>query len=767
MDVLSVESCVQTVIGAYHDASKLVQRLQQKATSSQEFILPDGLVADFKNSLSLGCITVQSQYDHDVRRFGETYARGDATAREQMKDIVISIQRINTHLREVFMDDTSLNLHIMKETSDDGRVNATVCLGQLYQRMSTAAASMKQMSRSYQGEAGQAHNLESLAYSSSQSTQSSLGGKPWDSQSAASYTTYGTRTAVDDDRKLPNGLPPQRRISLASGRSYSSEAEPLKSRSPGENNLAIQPLHTHRHSSQGAADTVPPLTREVTNGDAYSPRTSVGLEPSHDQAFSPLTLSPLGGQVQSSLEPALQQLHSSTRYGSQGQVHSPPRTPLPPIDSRASPSQVHELDDGSVVMSVPPPRTGQRHAIPLNPDYSTLECVVSVDVRGQQPLSDSQQQYMHYVNHQTQLSSQQRYHNRPVAHERSRQSSEAPQSLCYDMRTVSVPTTPDTRARARVPTMSSVPRPLSIRSSSSAGSKIGGFVLKKALPPGIVGAMHKTGSSSQKVQNDSQPRYVKPKSPTLGNHSSELTSSPVSTLQNSNNFSGGPQPPIGPVAPSLETLMRAPASPYLQVARSELNLPSESNLAGFCKGAIRQQLGGRKKGFSLEHKKPAKGHEWFFQCTKCNFAGPATVSAALPSGGRGAVKREKTYDTRIRVSPGGIKYRWTFLAKSHVLNKASHSDLKNSNDVYGCYFCCAEGAAKGWLEVDGRRTSGGKTSAITPTFDGLDAFLAHLDTHRLSHRIPGLIVANELNCIVGRGANDGEDFDLNLPLLAG
>jgi hypothetical protein len=102
-----------------------------------------------------------------------------------------------------------------------------------------------------------------------------------------------------------------------------------------------------------------------------------------------------------------------------------------------------------------------------------------------------------------------------------------------------------------------------------------------------------------------------------------------------------------------------------------------------------------------------------------------------------------------------------------VLNKASHSDLKNSNDVYGCYFCCAEGAAKGWLELDGQRASGGKTSNITPTFDGLDAFLAHLDTHRLCHRIPGLIVANELNCIVGRGANDGEDFDLNLPLLAG
>ena len=353
------------------------------------------------------------------------------------------------------MDDASLNLHILKETSDDSRVNATVCLGQLYQRMSTAAASMQQMSRSYQGEAGQAHNLKSLAYSSSQSTHSSLGGRPWDSQSTASYTTYGTRTAVDNDRKPSNELLPQRRISLASGRSYSSEGEPLQSRIPGENNLPIQPLLMLRHSSQAAADTIIPRTKDVKNGDAYSPLTSVGPEPPRDHSLSSRTLSPLGGQAQSSQsspEPGLQQLPSSTRYGAQAQVYSPPQTPLAPIDPRASPSQVHELDDGSAVMSAPLPRTGQRRPIPLNPDYSTLECVVSVDVRGQQPPPASQQQYMHYVNQQTQSSNQQPYHIDPAAQGHPRQSSEAPQSICYSMRTVSVPTPPDTRAPTRVRT---------------------------------------------------------------------------------------------------------------------------------------------------------------------------------------------------------------------------------------------------------------------------------------------------------------------------
>ncbi len=442
------------MIGAYHDASKLVQRLQQKASSSQEFILPDSLIADFKNSLSLGCITVQSQYDHDVRRFGEIYARGDAIAREQMKDIVITIQKINTHLREVFMDDASLNLHVLKETSDDSRVNATVCLGQLYQRMSTAAASMQRMPRSYQGEASQAHNLKSLAYSSSQSTHSSLGMKPWDSQSTASYTTYGTRNAVDNDQKPSNELLPKRRISLASGRSYSSEGEPLKSRIPDENNLPVQQFLMQTDSTRAAADTILTRTKDVKNGDACSPLTGVGPEPPYDHPLSSRTLSPLDGQVHSSQrspERGLQQLPPSTRYGAQDQVYSPPQTPLAPIDPRASPSQVHELDDSSVAMSVPPPRTGQRRPIPLNPDYSTLECVMSVDVRGQPPPA-SQQQYMHHVNQHSQSSNQQSYHNGPAAQGQPRQSSEAPQSICYDMRTVSVPTTPDTRASTRVRT---------------------------------------------------------------------------------------------------------------------------------------------------------------------------------------------------------------------------------------------------------------------------------------------------------------------------
>ena len=109
------------VIGTYRDATKLVHRLKEKRSGTDD-ALPEQLTKELEDSLSLGSQAVQSQYDRDVRRFGETYARGDAVAREQMKDILITLQQgIVSHLREVYMDDAVLNIHNLKEVSDDGR----------------------------------------------------------------------------------------------------------------------------------------------------------------------------------------------------------------------------------------------------------------------------------------------------------------------------------------------------------------------------------------------------------------------------------------------------------------------------------------------------------------------------------------------------------------------------------------------------------------------------------------------------------------------
>ncbi|KIW11933.1 hypothetical protein PV08_09206 [Exophiala spinifera] len=751
------------VIGAFLDAAKLVQRLQQKAATSEEFILPEDLIRDFETSLSLGSITVKSQYDHDFRRFGETYARGDSIAREQMKDVVITLQKVNTHLREVFMDDASLDLTMLKETSDDSRVNAIVCLGQLYQRMSTAAASMKEMSRSYRGGNDQHATLNTLAYSSSQSTNSSLARRPWDSRSSTSYTSCSTRTAVEGDRKPSNELQSQRRMSLTSAFSYSSEREPYKSRVSEEDVTPKDPPPVQRHSSQSQLHDQAEITcnGSMNINDAKATLTT-SPEPRRDLSFSPPGLTPLVEDT-TDTEPTLQQSAITMNYDVQGSGQSSPRSPGSQIDVKVSPpvstSSLHELENTIASMMVAPLATNQQNRVPMNPEYSTLECVPSVGGQWHPVPPVNRQGYLQQDSQQIQTSHLSSNHTWPIAQSQPTQIyPESEQTTYNDIGPVTM-TMPINPAPTRAFTGSSIPRPLSIRSSSSAGSKVSGFTLRKALPPGIVGAIHKNGSSANKAQVNDQPRYVKPQSRPPPVHSSELASDPIHTVQASTAWMKLPQASVRPVTASSESVTRAPSSPHLHKSRSELNLPSESNLAGFCKGAVRQQLGGRKKAFTLDHRKPRKGHEWFFKCTKCNFAGPATVSAALPSGGRGAVKREKTFDTSVRKTPEGIQYRWAFLAKSHVFNKAHHSDLINSDDVYGCYICCAEGVGKGWLAADSN------LDGQTPTFSGLQAFMAHLETHRAPHRVPGLMVANELNCIVGRVASENEDFDLNLPPL--
>ncbi|KAJ4516337.1 hypothetical protein HRR83_001666 [Exophiala dermatitidis] len=136
-----------------------------------------------------------------------------------MKDVLINLQLtlINT-LRSVYMDGIDLDFQVLLTASDDSRVNAAVCLGQLSQRLSDAAKaqayyppSMSMSSSSYSSPASAGRLMPpmspSLGYSSSRSTQSS-----------ASAVFMGPRTP--DPEKLDNfGLT----VADGLGRSYGKE----------------------------------------------------------------------------------------------------------------------------------------------------------------------------------------------------------------------------------------------------------------------------------------------------------------------------------------------------------------------------------------------------------------------------------------------------------------------------------------------------------------------------------------------------------------
>ncbi|EXJ58493.1 hypothetical protein A1O7_05919, partial [Cladophialophora yegresii CBS 114405] len=103
---------------------------------------------------------------------------GDIQARDRTKDVLITLQMsLIINLKTIYMDEIEMDFHMLQATSDDCRVNARVCLGQLAQRLSDstkAEASYPQQSANSSGCSGFMPSLSpSLGYSSSRSTYSS------------------------------------------------------------------------------------------------------------------------------------------------------------------------------------------------------------------------------------------------------------------------------------------------------------------------------------------------------------------------------------------------------------------------------------------------------------------------------------------------------------------------------------------------------------------------------------------------------------------
>jgi hypothetical protein len=252
-----------------------------------------------------------------------------------------------------------------------------------------------------------------------------------------------------------------------------------------------------------------------------------------------------------------------------------------------------------------------------------------------------------------------------------------------------------------------------------------------------------------------------------------LTSDPTARSYSiSTNGSAGPALSVGfrsqnsisphtvPGAPafSLHSPYSAPSSRPSSHAPITLILPTESNLHGFCKGAVKLQLHPTviKKAFSVSNRPVGlTGTIPYFQCSKCSFEGPAVMSVNL---GSKKNKAEKTFDSRVRVAGNGIRYRWAFLAKSHVQCKSMPEGPTAKDGSFGafrCIFCCAEGAGRGWVTMN--------SGATAPAFGNIGSFMEHLEMHMKAEATPGAEMQSRAKCIVGRVADAAEDFDINLP----
>jgi hypothetical protein len=150
-----------------------------------------------------------------------------------------------------------------------------------------------------------------------------------------------------------------------------------------------------------------------------------------------------------------------------------------------------------------------------------------------------------------------------------------------------------------------------------------------------------------------------------------------------------------------------------------------------CKYAYELREGNIKKGLMLQMAGFYGGHA-FYGCasTKCEFQCPAAQD-----------KRVYKIDTRVFTSPEGIKYRWLFLAKSHVQQPDSRFPS------FRCLVCVL-------LKDD---------SAV---YHGKEALFAHLADHQGAF-LGDTLIGGQL-AFDNHGATSGEDaeFDVKFPEMA-
>jgi hypothetical protein len=164
----------------------------------------------------------------------------------------------------------------------------------------------------------------------------------------------------------------------------------------------------------------------------------------------------------------------------------------------------------------------------------------------------------------------------------------------------------------------------------------------------------------------------------------------------------------------------------------------DNNYWGFCKGAwaIREDV---KKGLSLcTQPSGMYSTREVWECQHCDFWGK-TFSTPHPTRRN---KRDTIVDPNIHTSKSGVRYRWTFLAKSHARCKSTDVSADDCN--YGCMICCAEGN-------------------VTGIYGNVDTLMYHILEHVADMSTQTMF---KTKCVVGRTASANEEWDINVPLFA-
>ncbi|OCT55058.1 hypothetical protein CLCR_02792 [Cladophialophora carrionii] len=722
-----------TVIAAFENATKLVQRIREQRASSDGLLSPDEAAQNLLESLALGPMIIRGHYEHELRRFGEAYACGDIQARDRMKDVLINLQMsLIINLKTVYMDGVEMDFPVLQATSDDCRVNAGVCLGQLSLRLSGAAKAQAFYPRPSAYSSGAsgliAPRSPSLGYSSSRSTYSS-----------AAFQAPRTPDAMTGHFGQLNMSPP----------CFSPTFEECKMRDDGETSMASDASQDRHFRPQSAAMRWPTVEIQMLAPTVDEYR----IEESDDRRMR--------RRSSQALAPEDNILLMFPQPGGQP-ILTPP---TPALDT----------DRDSYVSS------GQNSQIDSSPDLTRA-------LAGQRSRKPRERSGRDHYGDRVVRGDGRQFSNSTVYDLYLPRSPERQDSMSYSSRS------PGSSQNSLHLLENSRPRRRGPQSNTHEGSKRAAreFIRRpvRTQTDDRPATRELPLRPSKWVSIPVDPSRTRPpRTPPPTGPLPKVPSLPHEAVSKSHALPASipPSDQARSIHTTPSTVASLPAMPLADTG--PLTLPTDKNLRGFCKGAFRLQAGLERKAFTINNRPLGlSGMSSYWRCEKCNFEGPAHQRVNTSGDKKKRGKPEKMFDPRVRVSEaGGIRYRWAFLARCHVSLKGTIS-LDTAKDgsfgSFGCIFCCAEGENRGWLDISnaagvlggpgtgsnlsirsgsGRAANTGANMAViagaqaTPIFGGVASFMQHLErVHRPQDGWPNAEMAGRFRVVVGRVARPEE-----------
>ncbi|OAG08484.1 uncharacterized protein CC84DRAFT_1203846 [Paraphaeosphaeria sporulosa] len=199
------------------------------------------------------------------------------------------------------------------------------------------------------------------------------------------------------------------------------------------------------------------------------------------------------------------------------------------------------------------------------------------------------------------------------------------------------------------------------------------------------------------------------------------------------------------VTPSVKTTITTGAQEKMMYGR-----PCKDNdYFGFCRGSWDTREDASKGLVLTSRPEGMFSSSQVWQCRHCLFEGP---SRSVPHPTK-KNKKKAVLDTQIHMSATDIRYRWSFLAKSHV-KKSSYSTAgrgsagEEAECNFGCLICSVEGT-------------------VTGIYGGVETLMEHIANEHVYAGNMNHMTMVRSKVVVGRTACEEEEWDVNIPSQEG